>query len=58
MLPLRSSPGPGPGPGPGLPLSAEFVAENKISDEPQREEKDGEDDEVQVEFGIQHVQLL
>lgn len=43
---------------PGLPLSADLVPQDKVSNEPQREEEDGEDDEVQVEFGVQHVELF
>lgn len=45
-------------PGPGLPLGTDFVSQDEVSDEPQREEEDGEDDEVQVEFGVQHVELF
>lgn len=45
-------------PGPGLPLRSELVAQDKVSDESQRQEENGEDEEVQVEFGVQHVQLL
>lgn len=51
-------PCPGPDPGLGLPLSTDLVPQDKVSDEPKREEEDGEHDEVQVEFGVQHVQLL
>lgn len=62
MLPLRCCPPvtlpPSPAPGPGLPLSTDLVAEDEVSDEPQGEEEDCEDDEVQVELGVQHVQLL
>lgn len=45
-------------PGLALPLRADFVPEDKISNESQRQKEDGEDNEVQVEFGVQHVQLL
>lgn len=45
-------------PGAALPLGSDLVAEDKVRDEPQREEEDAKDNEVQVEFGVQHVQLL
>lgn len=47
-----------PPPGPVLPLSADLVPQDEVSNEPQTEEEDGKDDEIQVEFGIQHVQLF
>ena len=46
------------GPGAVLPLGSDLVAEDEVGDEPQREEEDAKDNEVQVEFGVQHVQLL
>lgn len=49
---------PGPGSGPCLPLGADLVSQDEVGDESERKEEDGEDDEVQVEFGVQHVQLL
>lgn len=49
---------PGPGPGSCLPLCIDLVTEDKISKKPQSEEEDHKDDEVQVEFGIEHVQFL
>lgn len=49
---------PGPGPDSCLPLCIDLVTEDKISKKPQSEEEDYEDDEVQVEFGIEHVQFL
>lgn len=50
--------GPGLGPVCGLPLCTDLITKNKISKKSQREEEDCEDDEIQVEFGIKHVQLF
>lgn len=48
----------GPGPDPCLPLCTDLVTEDKVRKKPKREEEDCKDDEVQVEFGIKHVQFL
>lgn len=47
-----------PGPDPCLPLCTDLVTKDKICKKPQREEEDCKDDEVQVKFGIKHVQFL
>lgn len=40
-----------------LPLCPDFVPQDKIGDEAQGDEENAQDNEVQVEFGVLHVQL-
>lgn len=53
-LSVRFSSGRAPG---ALPLRPDFVPQHKVGNEAQGDEEDPEDDEVQVELGILHVQL-
>ena len=45
-------------PGSRLPLSADLVAEDKVGNEPQREEEDGKDDEVLKELDMLDAKLF
>ena len=40
-----------------LSLSTDFIAQDKVSDESERHEEDAENYEVQIQFGIFHVQF-
>lgn len=40
-----------------LPLRPDLVPQDQVGDEAQRDEEDAQHDEVQVEFGVLHVQL-
>lgn len=40
-----------------LPLRPDFVPQDKVGDEAQGDEENPQDDEVQVQFGILHVQF-
>lgn len=46
--------------GPTAPLSLRFdlVPEHQVSQEPQDDKEDAQDEEVQVELGLLHIQLL
>ena len=40
-----------------LPLGPDFVSQHKVGDETQGDEENPQDNEVQVELGVLHVQF-